>query len=378
MRLTAIISSLQAGGAERVMSMLANSWAEAGDEVCLVTLSGEEARDFYPLAPKIVRERLGLQRASHSPASAIVNNVARWRKIRRVLRARRPDVVVAFLTDTNVLAVAAAFGLGIPVIVAERISPEDHAVSPHWRFARWFAYGQAAMVVMLTKRSAQWLERSIPRAKGVVIGNPVVVNHGQRPDSVAQSVLASCAGSEILLAMGRLDRQKGFDLLLRAFASLGPVGRNWRLVIVGEGRERHSLEALAASLGLSDRVLLPGVTATPHALMEGAGMFVLSSRYEGMPNVLMEAMACGRACISFDCRTGPSEIITDGVDGLLVRGEDVSALSRAMERVMCDADLRARLGRNARAQERRFALPAIVSEWSKLFRCVLPETARAH
>ncbi len=360
------------------MSALTNAWRRAGHEVCLITLAGKECDDFYPLLPGIVRERLGVQRESASLASAIVNNVARWWKIRAAFRERSPDVVVAFMTTTNVLALAAAFGLGIPVIVAERVSPEDEVLSPLWRSARQLAYKRAAAVVMLTERSARWLRTNIPAAKAVVIGNPVLVHRGQRPDDVAKAVLASCAESEVLLAAGRLDRQKGFDLLLKAFASVGPIGRNWRLVIIGEGPERRSLESLVAELRLSNRVLLPGVTTTPYALMERAGLFVLSSRYEGLPNALMEAMACGLACISFDCRTGPSEIITTGVDGILVRAEDVPALSRAMEMVMSDGDLRARLGRDAQIIESRHSVAAVLKQWDELFRNVILGRTRDH
>jgi GalNAc-alpha-(1->4)-GalNAc-alpha-(1->3)-diNAcBac-PP-undecaprenol alpha-1,4-N-acetyl-D-galactosaminyltransferase len=154
-------------------------------------------------------------------------------------------------------------------------------------------------------------------------------------------------------------------LLIAAFANVAPAFPDWRLVIAGDGVERPALEALVADLGLSDRVSLPGVVdATAH--LADADLFVLSSRYEGFPNVLMEAMAAGLPVIAFDCQSGPSEVIRDGVDGLLVPPGDATALAVRMGQLMDDPDTRQRLGAAAPDVVHRFGIERVMGMWEDL------------
>jgi GalNAc-alpha-(1->4)-GalNAc-alpha-(1->3)-diNAcBac-PP-undecaprenol alpha-1,4-N-acetyl-D-galactosaminyltransferase len=359
MRITLVISTFAAGGAERVMSSMANYWAERGEDVTLITLSSQ-SKDWYTLDPRIKRVGLGVLSISTHIGQAIRHNVRRIIWLRRALRRARPDIVISFLDTTNVLTLMANWGFGIPVIVSERIDPHQDPIGLAWSGLRSLLYRHADAVVVQSCVVRDWALRLQGIKAIYVIPNPVnPIRNGSEHTSSRHG------SSHIIVAMGRLVRQKGFDILIEAFGRCAAKHSNWSLVILGEGPERASLQTIAAGLGIADRVSLAGQCQEPATILKGADLFVLSSRYEGFPNALLEAMACKLAVISTDCPSGPRDIIRNGVDGVLVPSNDVTALADAMDRLMANSDERRRLGTGALEVIERFSMERIMTMWDE-------------
>lgn len=366
MRIMLVISSLRRGGAERIVSVMANEWLARGQDVILVTI--EAARtDAYQLRPGVARLALDLARVSRNPFYGGWNNLRRIWSLRRVVRRYRPDAVVSFVTHTNLLALMALIGTGLPVIVSERIDPSQMNLGVLRETLRKRLYPRATAIVVQTGQVGQRMQRTMPRAKFVVIPNPVPATDpdAQERDVHLHELVHLPPGTKVVAAMGRLDPQKGFDLLIEAFSELAARYPEWYLVIFGEGPLRSVLEAQIERSRLEARVHMPGVVRAARQYLAEADLFVLSSRFEGFPNALLEAMACGLPAVSFDCPSGPSEIIRDGYDGVLVEAGNVEALGSAMSALMDSSARRGELGKSARQVLERFSLDRIMAMWDQ-------------
>jgi len=362
-RLLLVISSLGPGGAERVLSTLASSWASRGYQVHLVTLEGAEAGSHYPLDPAVIRHGESLMAPASGWWNGIQNNLRRVVRLRERIRNIRPDVVLSFMDATSLLVLLAGIGLNAPIVVSERTDPMTSTLGRARRLLRRVLYPRAAMLVVQTSRARQYFAW-MPDAHVRIIPNGVRI-----PDEVEDPI-----GGLRFVAMGRLSREKGFDVLLQAFERLHRRHPDVHLVILGEGRDRPSLEQLRETLGLTEVVKMAGVVENPYAVMAGALGFVLSSRREGFPNALLEAMALGLPVIATDCPCGPAEILEAGEDGLLIPPESVSALADAMIRLVEEESLRIRLGRQARKSVERFLPERIQTLWDEALR--LPALSR--
>lgn len=350
------ISSLSAGGAERAITDLVNAFADCGHSVALLTLAGTNT-DHYQLDSRVERLALNLIWNSASLWHSLTGNWRRTCVIRDAINLYQPHVIVSFVDQLNVLVLSAMLGSSIPVIVSERIDPRQHPIGPAWSMARRMLYPFATRIVVQTDSVAHWAKRHTPPNRVRVIPN--CVRTLSRPPGALRE-----AG--LLLAVGRLAIQKGFDVLLQAFAASGLAERGVRLTILGEGPERRALEALAGELGVARAVAMPGVVQDPERWMARATVYVLPSRYEGFPNALLEALAMGCPVIAADCDSGPREIIRHGENGLLVPVEDVGALVAALLQLFDDAALCARLGAEAVKVSTRYSVDAIVSQWEEL------------
>lgn len=366
MRCTLIIHSLSSGGAERVMSTIANYWVKKGWEITLLTFTDGSKAPFYPLDDRVTHRSLALAKSSSNPMMGIWNNFASIQGLRAAIIKSKPDIVISFLQETNVIAALATRWLNIPILVSERNDPAMISSSKIWELLRLWTYPLADRIVVQTQRAGNYFPAKV-QDRIVVVPNPVVLP----PDTIFAS--ADLLGDQSLIAVGRLMPQKGFDLLLQALARLKDRYPDWTLTILGEGNLRPQLEELSTELGLADRVHLPGRVNNPHEFLHQADIFIMSSRYEGFPNALCEAMVCGLPVISTDCPNGPREIIRDGVDGILVPTEDVSALAAAMERLMSDPLLRKSLAAAAPFVAERFSLEKVMLMWESLISQVIEE-----
>jgi len=363
MKIALIISSLGAGGSEKVLSMMANYWAERGDEVAVVTIASSEL-DFFTLHAGVRRIALGLTSESTSVLGGIYHNVRRLRRLRREIKDIGPEGVISFVDKTNILTVLATIGLGLRVVISERTDPSIQTIGWFWQELRKFVYPRASAIVVQSEAVLKWARRNLRNCHVFRIPNPVAdcfvskSRQGRVPEAPE--------GARTIACLGRLGHEKGFDLLLESFALCCDGNPDWRLVIYGEGSERKHLEQMAHELKIEDKVLLPGQIQNPRQVLEEVDLFVLPSRFEGFPNALLEAMSYGLPVISFDCPSGPREIIRNNKDGILVAPGDVRLLASAMKRLMNDSNERKRLGESARTVRERFSMENIMKMWEEV------------
>lgn len=338
------------------MTSLANAWAARGHEITLFTIANEPV--FYPLVSGVHVHALDLPGESRTIVGAVRLNARRVISLRAQLVAAQPDIFISFMHCCNVLAVLASLRTGVPTIVCEHNDPAQCRVGWAWSALRVLTYPLADAVTFLTDNVFQrwkWL------GNASVMPNPVVVE-------TAATGVPPCWPKECrrILAVGRLTAQKGFDRLITAFAQTCNGHPEWSLTILGEGADRLKLEMQVRALKLVGRINMPGNVRNPFDWMAEADFLVMSSRYEGFPCVLGEAMACGLPVVSFDCNSGPRDIIRHGVDGLLVQPNNVDALASAMVRLMANDSQRQCMARHAPEILGRFSLETILQRWDRI------------
>jgi glycosyltransferase involved in cell wall biosynthesis len=357
LKILLVISSLAAGGAQRVMVDLGAWLVERGHDVTLLTYS-DPVLDHFHEPPGVRRVALRLLWDSTGPFDMLASNIRRLRTMRAAIRGLRPDVIVSFIDITNVLTLLSSLGLGVPVIISERIHPSYHPIGLRWRLLRRLTYPLSSALVVQTQAIATWARATVAARRIRIIPNPLP----------SRAWPAGAAREPIVLGVGRLHRQKGFDLLVDAFAK-SCLPMEWRLVLIGEGPERAALAARVEALGLQDRVEMPGEVPDPEAWLARASMFVLSSRYEGFPNVVLEAMACRTPVLAFDCPTGPRDILGHG-SGIVLPPEDVDALARGIRSLAGNPWQRDSLAQTASRALAQFAPERINALWLDLMHSV--------
>lgn len=357
MKIMMTIGSLQGGGAERVMHWLAENLAVRGHQVTLVTQM-PKANDVYRCSDRVRHLSLGgLPRFFGSRSISYVINAVRWRRfLHKAANEAKPDVVLSFQDKINVNVLLAFLFRPEPVVVCERIDPA-HGPNISWRrYVRPWLYRKRASEVVFqtagleTQFAAKWKLKNTSRVPNAVT-------------KVFSEAEVKPGGHEVV-AVGRLHPQKGFDLLLEAWAKLDPQTHDWKLRIIGEGPKRSEYESLIQHLGIEQSVELPGFCPDVITELQRSSIAVMPSRWEGFPNALVEMLALGRAVIASDLPEGCTEIVKHGQNGLLFDGTSSDALAKALQLLIDDEDLRERLGAKALEVRERYSEDHCLQLWT--------------
>ena len=360
-----VINALTAGGAERFTTNLANYWASQGHEVCIATIA-DSGQVSYALHENVQHVVLDTYHPSQSAISAIRMNVRRVRRLRRFLREFQPNAAIALMAASSCLLALAGAPRGTVCVGSERTYPPRMPLGRLWNSLRRHTYARLDFVVAQTDKSADWLRCNTQARHVEVIPNPVAY-----PLEIAQPEIAPDlnvgADRRLLLAVGRLGEEKGFDRLISAFSKISGRFPDWDLAILGEGSLRGELEHQIAEEGQLGRVLLPGRAGNVADWLLRADLFAMTSHFEGFPNVLIEAMSYGLPAVSFDCDTGPRDVISSGLNGILVPQDDVEALANSLADLMGNPERRDVMAANAIKVRETFSMATIAKRWRDLF-----------
>ncbi len=344
-----VTRNMQAGGTERVISQLVKYMSCIGIKCSIITL---EAKDiFYDLPPQVKIFSIGKKSRIN-----FIDKLLRYKEIRYlVVQNIKPDIVLALPEEIGIYVIPSLLATKIPVVVSERNNPWVMPVKKITRIMRIVFYPFASGFIFQTDKAASYFPSYI-RKRAAVLPNPLDLTRIPQP-------WKGLRRKEIVSA-GRLEKQKNFPLLIKAFAKFHKRHPDYKLIIYGQGSLKNELEELSKSLLPQESYLFPGTTTTLLEEIRGSAMFVLSSNYEGIPNVLIEAMAIGMPVISTDCPVGgPASLIKNGENGLLVPVGDVDKMCDAMCKIAESKVLSENLSINALSINKRLDSKVVSEQW---------------
>jgi len=341
------------GGAERVIAQLANYFVKNGVVCSIITI--DEATVEYELDTRINVDPIGKK-----SDSKIKDRFFRYAELRKRILQVKPDVVLSMPEDIGIYVILALIGSKIPVYVSERNNPWVMPDVRVTRLLRSVAYPFAKGIIFQTEMAKSFFPQNIQR-KGIVLQNPVDIARIPKPYTGKRR--------KVFVAVGRLEKQKNFSMLIRAFSKFYEKEKSYKLMIYGEGRERSNLESLVKQFSLDDVIFLPGRNRDVLNEINDASAFILSSDYEGMPNALIEAMCMEMPVISTDCPSGgPRELIKNRENGMLIPVGDEEALVDALNSI---TDLAFAEKMAKKSGELRYSLTSvsIFENWKKYLFC---------
>ena len=373
MRITIVIAGLAGGGAERVAVNLANAWSIRGYQPTVLTLSQNSRPSAYTIDAGVDVRDVGwprggreyelnahavapIMRGFHANESTILMpDITMLALLRFAILRTEPDVVVSFITQTNVRVLAALHESKVPVIACE-VTDARRIDMGNWQRPRDMYYRHAAHVVATDPVIAEWLSGRGARATS--IHNPL-----QPP---AAPIRSNSTSRKRVITLSRLSMEKRIEWLVRAFASIAGRYPDWDLEIHGYGPQQNFLEHLAEDLAPPTRIRVYGFSDDPYHLLANAHIFVSASWIEGYGNSIWEALACGVPVIAIDAGPSIRKLVRHEVDGLVIGGEGVPELAAALERLMGDDAEREKFAASAPEVVKRFSMQAALQQWDEL------------
>lgn len=360
-----VVSAMNMGGAQRVVSILSDHWANNGYVVTLISTFTEKRKSHFQ-----INKNVTLKYLTDSPIFSKKNPLnLLWKLIclRREIKSQNPDVVISFLARVNVATALSTIGIKSSLIICERTWPPFASLNKKFLWIYRVLFKRAKQIIVQTQKSKAWMIKNFPDTNVKVIPNPIIY---PVPVYMEQSVSLNALilqNRKVILASGRMVKFKQFDILIKAFYEIKDKYQDWDLVILGDGEQKDSLNNLIFELKITDRVYFPGKVGNISEWYERADLFVMSSSVEGFPNVLLEAMSYGVPSISFDCDTGPRDMIQDGFNGILVDPiEKEAGLVNAMKKMIDDEEFRNDIANNSINMRDKYSVSNIMQKWNNI------------
>lgn len=355
MKITLFIGSLAGGGAERVVCNLANYLAKKGHDITILTVSDQKTYDLHQNIKHVV-----LYGETGSKLPHIIINLLRLYRMNRYFRKEIVDLYITFLPELTKFILLQKKLIDSPIILAERADPETYC-SRSKKNKKIFLkyYNKADGYVFQTEDAREYYKKN-----NIDVSSSKVIPNAVNPEFICEPYKG--IRRKVIVGVGRLTEQKNFSLLIKAFYNISDKYPEYILEIYGDGELRSQLQILVKELGIENKVKFLGYVNNIIEYLQSSSLFVLSSNFEGMPNALIEAMALGIPVISTDCPAGGSKsLINNGENGILIPIGDVECLSKAMDRILSDNNLRNKFEKESRKICEKLSSEKIYRKWEE-------------
>ncbi|MBL41944.1 MAG: hypothetical protein CMM49_04695 [Rhodospirillaceae bacterium] len=335
-RIVFICSNLSAGGAQNVVTLTSEKLVSIGYDVTIITFSSKKS-DFYKLNEKIKRIPLDKLSNSKNIFNAIINNYSRIKTLRKTLKNQKFETCISFVTETNIITIIASLFLKNKIIISERNNPYKQDQKFIWHLLKFLTYPLADILTANSKLAIKYYKKNIFLKKIIYSPNPLPI-----PQNL------SYTNKKNFLSVGKLTEQKGHDILIKAFANLINNNKSfssYSLTIAGIGKEKRNLQKLASSLGI-DKNIFWVYNANIYELLKKHSIFILSSRYEGTSNALLEAISAAKPIIVSNQASDSINFLKNNHNCIIFPINDIDLLTRSMEKLSNDYNFKSKLSKN--------------------------------